>query len=243
VENKKIDIPEGPITALVEYQIRTDTCTPQEWLTVWGVRAQDALQGEPQTTAYEALVATDDPGRVLVFERYANGQPSIEAHTARPAHAELVTTMGERNMTKRRVMRNVLADIDGYGWWGREKQTAEQTTAGVQVIVFGTRFSSLEMREEYMAITSEHAAYCQSAELGTLVYSAGIAQMDADRGPDIKRGDLVFVAAFASDDAAATHRDDPRHVILQPKLDAIERERTFTHTYTTSGQGFLWARR
>lgn len=46
-------------------------------------------------------MADEDETRVLVFERYANGMSSIDAHVKCPAHAELLAEMGERNMTKR----------------------------------------------------------------------------------------------------------------------------------------------
>ena len=63
---------------------------------------------------------------------------------------------------------------------------------------------------------------------------------DADRGPDVRAGDLVFVAVFADEAAAVQHRDDPRHQALQPKLERIGRERTFWQTYRTTGKGYLW---
>jgi hypothetical protein len=63
---------------------------------------------------------------------------------------------------------------------------------------------------------------------------------DSDRGPDIKTGDLLFVAAFKNQAAAIKHRDDPRHLKLQPVLEGIARERRFALTYLTTGRGFLW---
>lgn len=233
----------GPVTALVEYQVRAESCTPTQWLEVWGARGGDALEGEPETTAYEAAVATEDAHRVLIFERYANGESSIEAHRQRTAHAALTETMGDPNMTKRRAMSHLLADVEGYGWWGRPEQCAIQATAGLELTLIGMRFTSDAMREEYLAVTGEHAAYCQQNEPGTLIYSGGLALRDGDRGPDIKAGDLLFVAVFTDEAATIQHRDDPRHIALQPELQAIGRERTFLQTYRTSGKGFLWCQR
>lgn len=230
----------GPLTILVEFEIRADSCTTEEWLDVWRQRAQDAQDHEPETSAYAAALATEDTARVLIFERYENGQTSLDAHMQRDAHAQLLQAMGARNMTKRRVMSQFLADIEGYGWWERPDQPALASCSGLLMTVFGTRFRSTAMREEYLALTREHADYCRDAEPGTLIYSAGVAQRDGDRGPDVGAGDLLFVAAFADAAAVAAHRDDARHLALQRKLETIERERTFLQTYNTSGCGFLW---
>lgn len=228
------------LTALVEYQIRPETTTMAQWLDVWGERGADALVGEPETTAYEAAISQDDKRNVLVFERYAHGESSVNTHIQRPAHAALMKTMGERNMTKRRVMSNAFADIDNYGWWSRPERTATQRAADLLVTLIVTRFASQEMKQRYLQLTGDHAAYCWKAEPDTLVYSGGIAVRDADRGPDIKAGDLLFVAVFSDEDAATKHRDDVQHIALQPKLGEIERERVFLQSYRTSGQGFLW---
>jgi quinol monooxygenase YgiN len=68
-----------------------------------------------------------------------------------------------------------------------------------------------------------------------------LAIRDADRGPAIRQGDLLFVSAFADEAAAIRHRDDPEHVALQPKLAELNRERILVQTYRTSGKGYLWA--
>ncbi|MGI9328746.1 MAG: antibiotic biosynthesis monooxygenase [Pseudomonadales bacterium] len=232
---------DGPLTALVEYQIRAETTTVQQWLDVWGMRAEDAFLAEPETCAYEAAISAENEQRVLIFERYAEGESSIHAHTQRPAHTALMETMGAKNMTKRRVMSNLYADVDNYGWWQRPERDAAMRDADLLVTLIGTRFPSAEMKQRYIELTGAHAAYCWETEPGTLVYSAGIALRDADRGPEIKAGDLVFVAVFANEEAAAEHRDDPQHVALQPKLAEIKRERVMLQSYRTSGKGFLWA--
>ncbi|MGK0343897.1 MAG: quinol monooxygenase YgiN, partial [Candidatus Azotimanducaceae bacterium] len=79
----------SPLTALVEYQVRTETTSVNEWLDVWRNRGEDALAGEPETSSYEAAVSDQDTDHVLVFERYTNGRASIDAHLARPAHNTL----------------------------------------------------------------------------------------------------------------------------------------------------------
>ena len=89
------------MTAIVEFQIRTETTSLEEWLDEWQKRAEDAFEFEPETTAYEACVNVEDPSRVLIFERYAHGMDSVQAHMDRDAHKHLHAVMGEKNMTKR----------------------------------------------------------------------------------------------------------------------------------------------
>lgn len=229
-----------PLTALVEYEVRAETATVDEWLEVWQSRGQDALVGEPDTSAYEATRSLQNEGHVLVFERYAHGQSSLDTHVARPAHGSLMEIMGERRMTRRRVMSNLYADIEGYGWWDRAGSDKPMSEADVTITLIGTRFNDDAMKQRYIDVTGEHADYCREAEPGTLIYSGGLALRDSDRGPDIRTGDMLFVAAFANDQAAIQHRDDPRHVQLQPVLNEIERERTFLLSYKSTGKGYLW---
>jgi quinol monooxygenase YgiN len=174
----------SPLTALVEYQVPSETTSVNEWLDVWQDRGEDVLAGEPETSSYEAAVSDQKPNQVLVFERYTNGRASIDAHIARPAHTTLMETMGERKMTRRRVMSNHFADIDDYGWWSRVLDGTPMRDADVLITLMGTRFSSDEMKERYIEVTGEHAAYCFDAEPDTLIYNGCIAQGDADPGPD-----------------------------------------------------------
>ena len=228
------------MTALVEYQVRTATTSVEDWLQVWGRRAEDALAGEPETAAYEALGSLETADNILIFERYLNGQQSIDAHTSRPAHAQLMEEMGAGNMTRRRVMTNLFDDIPDYGWWSRPEQDPTMRDSNLLVTLLVTRFPDVQARADYIRLTGDHADYCQEIEPGTLVYSGGIARMDADRGPTIKAGDLLFVAAFADEVAAEKHSIDPQHLALQPKLLEIPRERVMVQHYRTTGAGFLW---
>ena len=111
--------------------------------------------------------------------------------------------------------------------------------AGISITLIGTRFADDAMRQCYIDMTGEHAQYCRQAEPGTLIYGGGLALRDSDRGPDIKTGDMLFVAAFADEPAVIQHRDDPRHVALQPILNDIDREPTFLLSYTSTGKGYL----
>ena len=229
-----------PITALVEFEVRTANNSVEEWLDVWHERAQDALLGEPETIAYEAAVSQADPSQILIFERYTNGQSSIDAHIKRQAHKSLHETMGSRNMTRRRVMTNLLSDIEDYGRWSRGAGGEPLAEVNVIIVLLVFRFEDAAEKQRYIDVTREHARYCRSAEPDTLIYNGGIAQRDADRGPDIKAGDLVFVAAFKDEAALLKHRDAPRHAKIQPVLEGIERERKFSMNYFSTGKGFLW---
>lgn len=214
-----------------------------DWLEVWSLRGEDALHGEPETSAYEALTSLQEASQVLIFERYTNGEDSVQAHVARSAHEQLIETMGARRMTRRRVMSHLFADVAGYGWWSRPEQVATMRAAGIRLTILVTRFADVAARQRYIEITGAHARYCQAHEPGTLVYAGGIATRDSDRGPDIKAGDLLFVAAFADEAAAEQHRVDVEHVRVQQKLEEIARERVLVQSYITTGSGFLWAER
>ena len=230
----------NPLTVLFEVEVR-DTTSVTEWVDVWGERALDALAGEPETTAYEALTSEAQERQVLVFERYARGQTSIDEHQQRPAHAQLQETMGARNMTRRRVMSSLFADVDGYGWWARPERNETLCVGAVRITFLVTRFPDEETKARYIQLTGDHARYCWDNEPDTLIYGGGLAVRDSDRGPGIREGDLLFVAAFADEAAAIKHRDDPVHVALQPKLAELNRERILAQSYLTSGKGFLWA--
>ena len=66
--------PNAPLTALVEYQIRSDETTMDDWLNVWQTRAQDALEAEPGTTTYAAAVSLEDESCLFFYEHYDNGR-------------------------------------------------------------------------------------------------------------------------------------------------------------------------
>ena len=229
-----------PFSVLIEYQVRTENNSVGEWLDVWNDRGEDARVGEPETDAYVAAVNLADESNVLVFERYANGQSSLDSHIDRPAHGELMEAMGSRQMTKRRVMTTRFSDVDNYGWWGRPG-SVNPKHVGVAIIALGFRFGSDDDLNTYLEASREHAAYCWDAEPDTLIYSAGLAMADADREIDLRKGDVVFVMACTDLVAVDKHANDPRHLALMAELEAgIQMERTFIRSYKTTGHGFLW---
>ena len=148
--------------------------------------------------------------------------------------------MGARNMTRRRVMSNLFADIDDYGWWGRLENAPSMRQPDLHLVTMVTRFPDDQSRERYIDLTRAHAQYCHTAEPETLVYSGGLALRDNDRGPNIKKGDLLFVVVFANDAAAEQHRTDRAHQNVQKALKDVPRERVLLNTYKTTSCGFLW---
>ena len=110
-----------PMTAIMEFQVNSETTTTDEWLNEWATRAEDAREGELDTSAYSSALNTESEGSVLVFERYDYGDESLKMHSEREAHKHLHSRMGEKNMTKRRVMSARFNDVNSYGWWSRKK--------------------------------------------------------------------------------------------------------------------------
>jgi hypothetical protein len=104
------------------------------------------------------------------------------------------------------------------------------------------RFDTKTMRDEFVALGQEHAAWCLENEPDTLIYSGGLARQDADRELDLLSGDLVFVMGCTDMRATLAHRDAPEHVALGERITAsgIRLTNTFARTYETCGNGFLW---
>jgi len=231
--------PNAPLTALVEYQIRTDETTLDDWLDVWQKRAQDALEAEPDTTTYAAAASLEDESYLLFYEHYANGRVGLKFHMERPSHAVLNETMGDRRMTKRRVMGIGFFDLPDFGWRGRGGNTL--ISSGAIFVLSGLRFGNDAQKSDAIRLLSDHADYCFVEEPETLIYSGGIATQDADRGPDIKQGDLIFIMACTDMAAVEKHRQDPHHLTLgQRMMDAgVEVTSTFRKMYRTTGHGFL----
>ncbi|MDA1076889.1 MAG: hypothetical protein O3A63_19380 [Proteobacteria bacterium] len=228
-------------TAIVEYQIRAENNSMQEWLDVWSDRAEDARVGEPQTAAYAAAINLEAPDNVLVFERYQQGDQSLKLHVDRDAHSHLTRTMGDRNMTRRRVMSSLFNDVDSFGWWGRP-QTMDANASGHILILLGMRFATPAMRDDFLGLSAQHAVWCWENEPETTLYSGGLARADADRELDLKQGDLVFVMGATSMEAVIKHRDEPQHLALGEEMTArgITPELTFQRSYESTGRGFMW---
>lgn len=230
------------MTAVVEFQIRPENVSMEGWLDIWDKRAQDAWEGEPETTAYAAAVNLEDERNVLVFERYAHGERSIKTHSERPAHAELTRTMGERNVTKRRVLSARFDDIEDYGWWSRPDADGGSGAAGAIITLLGMRFIGEATRAAFIDISARHADYCWREEPETLIYTGGLASADADREIDLKTGDLVFMMVTTDMAATEKHANDPEHLGLGATFEArgVKMEQLFLRSYRTTGNGYLW---
>ena len=233
---------DAPVTAIVEFQIRPENVTMDGWLDIWDKRARDAWEGEPETSAYAAAVNLDDERNVLVFERYTHGEGSIGKHQQREAHAELTRTMGERNVTKRRVMSALFEDVPDYGWWSRADADGRAGAAGAIVTLLGMRFADDATRAAFIEVSGGHAEYCWREEPETLIYTGGLAAADTDREVDLKTGDLVFVMVTTDMAATEKHANDPNHLALGAKFAerGIAMEQVFLRSYRATGNGYFW---
>lgn len=229
----------GAITAVVEYQIRPENNSMRDWLDVWSIRGRDAQQGEPETNAYATAVNLDDPNNVVVFERYARGTKSVKLHTQRQAHADLMQVMGERNMTKRQVMTAVFSDLPDFGFWSRPSVLP---TTSSRLTLLGLRFSKPTMQARWIEMVGEHAAYCQTAEEPTLIYSAGLASRDAEKEIGVRAGDLIVAMLSADEAGVGVHQNDARHLKLQAAFasEGMERDLLFARRYQVTGDGYWW---
>ncbi len=230
-----------PLTAIVEYQIRAENNSMDEWLEVWKPRGEDAQIGEPETLAYATAVNDEEPSQVLVYERYQRPE-SLPIHSAREAHKTLLSTMGERNMTRRRVFSGRFDDGDGFGWWVPSGEQADPICAGASISLLGLRFGEERSRQRFFELTREHARYCWDAEPSTWVYSCGFAAAAMDRELDVVEDDLLGVMICADRQAADQHANDPRHLGLGETManENLDVKQLFLRTYTTTGHGFLW---
>ena len=227
------------MTALVEYQVRTEEITVDDWLDEWQKRAQDAFDAEPETTTYAAAASLEDDSSLFFYEHYESGRAGLKLHMERSSHALLNETMAARRMTKRRVMSTGFFDLPDFGFRGRDGNTLIKE--GAVFVLSGLRFGDDGHRGEFIRMSQGHADYCFAEKPATLIYSSGIAGQDVDRGADIKQGDLIFIVAFSDMAAAAEHEGDSRYAtIRQHFIDTgAEMTTTFQKMYRTTGHGFL----
>lgn len=233
---------DSPITVVVEFEVETETSSRDEWLQAWKGRADDAFEHEPFAPAYEAAVSVEDSSKVLVFERYENGDAGLQAHMERPSHRELGELMGARRMIKRRTLANIADDVPDYGWWARPEHASPGYLADCPLIMLCMRFADAAQRDRFIELSGEHARYCLTAEPGTLVYSGAIAREDLESTSPLAAGDLVFLMVCTDDAAVEKHATDPNHLALGEKLKAagVEIESAVAYQYRTTGLGFLW---
>lgn len=230
-----------PMIAVVEFEIETENTTMSEWLDEWEKRAQDAWDHEPETAGYEAAVHVEDPTRVLVYERYDRGLPSLQTHMERPSHRVIGEAMGSRRMNRRRSLVNIAFDVPDYGWWSRPEPPTPTGGAGHTLTLLGMRFGSSDHRDRFVDLGREHARYCLDAEPDTLVYAGGIVADFPDSNP-WAAGDLLFVMACTDAAAREKHATDPNHIALGETLRAqgVEIASAEATEYRTTGRGFLW---
>ena len=205
-----------PITVIVEFRIRTETTSLDEWLDAWQARAEDAWEHEPDTTAYEAAVHVEDDSRVLVYERYECGLPGLETHMARPSHKTIGEIMGARRMNESRPVANVALDVPDFGWWAREGSAPQARAAGQPLTILAMRYADEAHRGRYLELAGQHASGRRAAEPDTLVHAAAIAGDDLESASPLRQGDLLLVTAHTDDDAEKQTAE--REAALDAKL-------------------------
>lgn len=232
-------VPKGPFTAFAGFEIRAENTTVDDWMDIWRVRADDARDFEPMTSAYAGTRSLDPetPNQILVFERYTGGSKAIKDHSARPAHIMMTDYMLKKKVTKRQTISGMLGE-EIFGWTRTDRKKPD-TGNILSCNVF--RFGSEAQRDQFVALASEHAKYCWENEPDTLTYYGGLIVDKVAKGPAVQKGDLFFVAEYTDQAAREKHRDDPKHVALGKTLDekGIQRDRIWESAFQNTGRGFM----
>lgn len=231
-------LPKGPFTAFAGMEVREETTKAEEWLDAWGVRADDALLHEPETSPYGGNVSLTDKNEVLVFERYNAGAPSLKFHMKRQSHEMMNDFMIKKRMTKRSLFG--FTGEDTFGWTRTQRPSAPEK--GTLVFVNVWRFGSEKQIEEFKALQAVHAKYCWDNEPDTLTYYGGVVTGPSARGPKVQKGDIFFVMECTNGEAAKKHIYDPVHVALGKKFQetGIVMESIWEPVYRNSGRGFMY---
>lgn len=245
-------LPEKPCTMFFGVEVRKETSTVQEWLDVWGKRAKDASDFEPETSAYAGCISMAIPkigatvsndNEVLVFERYSTGRKAIESHSARQAHRELVKEQLELRNTKRATLLNLWSeDLWGFARKDRPPPPTREdymNGKGPVLLIAIWRFANEAVREEYIRVSSqEFVPYCWEKEPGTLTYYGGLIQQPTARGPKVQKGDILLVWECVDEDAAVKHHVDPVHQALGKRFGP-NRELIHYQTWRVTGTGYM----
>lgn len=241
-----------PFTMFFGVEVREETSTVQEWLDIWGKRATDAADFEPDTSAYAGCVSmampqigatVSNPKEVLVFERYSSGRRAVELHSARQAHRDLVKEQLELRNTKRATLLNLWSeDLWGFARKDRPAPPGPRDYVdgkGPVLLVAIWRFATDAVREEYIRVSSqEFVPYCWENEPGTLTYYGGLIQTPAARGPQVEKNDVLLVWECVDEAAAQKHHEDPVHQALGGRFNP-QRKLVHYQTWRVTGTGYM----
>lgn len=196
------------IVLMPEFEIRHENASLDEWLRVWGVRADDALAHEDYTPSYGAAVAVDQLNQVLIFERYEGGEDGLRRHMARRAHDQLVGEMSERQMTKRRVSMAWLNEIPDWGRW--TPANPSQPSSGLDLTVIGFSFPDDSLRHEFIESSRARAAELADLAEVRIIGATAVTKLD-NRRPELRLGDVMIIAVSDDRSAVAASTWDDLH--------------------------------
>ena len=224
------------MTIAVEFQVREDSVSCSEWLETWGARAEDAALYEPKTTSYEAAIAIDDPNRVLVFERYEEGEDTLRDHMAREAHQELMEQMQSRRMTKRRPWITMGFESTDLPWRIGSIASGGFSSSGAVVAILVIRPAD----SENLTRTLVERLPQPDSNPDILLVGASVVTVEDNNDYEMTRGDCVISFAFESLSAFEAYTDSPEWDELLEDLKTTGNGIILFRKFLTTGKGFLW---
>eukprot|EP00935_MAST-01C_sp_MAST-1C-sp1_P001238 g1238.t1 len=223
-----------PISFFVEFQVRTENCTTEEWLDAFQGRAAAALEEEPGTYCYEALTNASKPNHVLVYERYAS-EAAQKAHSATPAHKAFTDALGQKRMTKRMVMQGQFKERAGFPFGAKEMNSS--STRVLFVNTDKKNFGIKEFGDDYWANFQANGPVSKTfhGEPGTDSYIFGELEK-AQRG-DLEDGMFSIVEAYNDEESLRAHLE--RMFPPEGKLNGKTANDMWPTMWEPSGKGFL----
>lgn len=251
-------LPAGSFTGLAGYEVRDEVTTALGWLKTWGLRAADAREYEPLTSAQIGCVSLKNPNEVLIYERYTRGQKSVQEHFARPAHKVMEEVLTEKKLTRKRLVAGILGE-DLWGWVRspEERSLAQLKSAeapgpkGTLLFLNVRRFGSEKQLEDWVKLMKDQFQYCWEHEPDTLCYYGGRILKPGERGAPVQKGDMFFVMECSNGAAMKKHSDAPAPyganmmktyestTKADPNAKGITYETILEVTYRTTDAGFM----
>lgn len=225
------------MTIAVEFEIRQEKSSTKDWLQVWGIRAQDALDHESYTTSYEAAISNKDPNRVLVFERYEGGEASLHKHMERPAHAALMDSMQSGRMTRRRPWIAMGHESSTDGWWVAESN--RDSIIGEGNIIVVVAINSPNPDEAINVFQSCVDKEVKETE-GLVLYGTSTVTVEDRKDFNLGYDSIILSMVFSDEFAYASFQSGDCWTGVKSQIEQLGGEFLFERDYTTSGAGFTW---
>lgn len=222
----------------VEFEVRKESTTTAEWIRTWGVRATDAFDHEPKTTAYEVAIAIDDSNKVLVFERYEGGDASLHQHMHRPAHETLVEKMQSERMTKRRPWIAMGYEVDDFGW--RFSEEGKTGIKGEGIVIDITALRCSDQSALIDRACRPQADFTLSNDTGLLLYGMSKVSTGDQKDFDLQAGDLILSRVYTD---LLAHESDISSEMSADTYETIKQvggQLIFSRAYVSAGAGFVW---